>query len=61
MRYTLQVYKGKRKGWYLRIIARNGKVVMDGGEAYSSKSNAQRAAERFAAAFAADHVKIITL
>lgn len=46
MKYKLQIYKGKRGGWYIRIIARNGKIVADGGEPYSSKSNATRAANR---------------
>ena len=56
--YTLQIYKGKKGGWYIRIIARNGKIVMDGGEAYKSAYNARRAAARFAYAFAADNVSI---
>lgn len=45
MRYKIQYYKGK-KGWCIRIIAKNGKIVADGGEAYSSSSNALRACKR---------------
>ena len=56
--YTMQIYKGKRGGWFLRIIARNGKIVMDGGEAYKNAYNARRAAARFAYAFASDNVAI---
>ena len=56
--YTMQIYKGKRGGWYLRIVARNGKIVMDGGEAYKTAYNARRAAARFAYAFACDNVAI---
>ena len=43
--HTIELYKGK-KGWYIRIIARNGKIVADGGEAYANYSNALRAATR---------------
>ena len=45
MRYKIQYYKGK-KGWYIRIIAKNGKIVADGGEPYSSLSNVVRACKR---------------
>lgn len=46
--HTIELYKGK-KGWYIRIIARNGKIVADGGEAYASYSNALRASQRLRA------------
>lgn len=45
MRYKIQYYKGK-KGWCIRIIAKNGKIVADGGEAYSSVGNVLRACKR---------------
>lgn len=45
MSYKIQYYKGK-KGWYIRIIAKNGKIVADGGEAYATSSNARRASIR---------------
>lgn len=45
MRYKIQYYKGK-KGWCIRIIAKNGKIVADGGEPYSSVSNVVRACKR---------------
>ncbi len=46
--HLIELYKGK-KGWYIRIIARNGKIVADGGEAYYNYTNAKRAAERLRA------------
>jgi uncharacterized protein YegP (UPF0339 family) len=45
MSYKIQYYKGK-KGWYIRIIAKNGKIVADGGEAYATSGNARRASIR---------------
>jgi uncharacterized protein YegP (UPF0339 family) len=45
MSYKIQYYKGK-KGWYIRIIAKNGKIVADGGEAYSTVGNVLRACKR---------------
>lgn len=43
--HLIELYKGKR-GWYIRILARNGKIVADGGEPYANYSNALRAANR---------------
>jgi uncharacterized protein YegP (UPF0339 family) len=43
--HTIELYKGKR-GWYIRILARNGKIVADGGEAYSTVGNVLRACKR---------------
>jgi uncharacterized protein YegP (UPF0339 family) len=45
MSYKIQYYKGK-KGWYIRIIAKNGKIVADGGEPYSTVGNVIRACKR---------------
>lgn len=58
MRYRIEVYHGKRGGWYIRVRARNGKIVMDGGEAYTRKVAAMRAVNRFVNAFTADKVII---
>lgn len=44
MTHKIQIYKGKKGGWYIRIIAKNGKIVADGG-----KANAKRAAKRLIA------------
>jgi len=45
-------YKGK-KGFYIRIVAKNGKIIADGGEAYTTISNVHRAAKRLKAAISA--------
>ncbi len=42
---TIEVYKDRASGWRWRITASNGKIVADSGEAYSTRSNAVRAAE----------------
>ena len=34
----LKIYKDKRGAWRWRAVARNGRVVADGSEAYSSKA-----------------------
>lgn len=49
MTHKIQIYKGKKGGWYIRIVAKNGKIVADGGEAYANKANAKRAAKRLIA------------
>ena len=58
MTHKIQIYKGK-KGWYIRIVARNGKIVADGGEAYSSKSNCLRAAKRLRTAVALANIEVL--
>lgn len=45
MNHTIEYYLSK-KGWRIRIIAKNGKIIADGGEAYSTKSNVVRACKR---------------
>lgn len=45
MGHVIEYYKGKR-GYYIRIKAKNGKIVADGGEPYSNISNVRRAALR---------------
>lgn len=59
MKHKLQIYKGKKGGWYIRIVARNGKIVADGGEAYSTRSNAIRAGKRLTANIAAATIEIL--
>ncbi len=39
-------------GWRWRLIAANGNIVADSGEAYSSKWNAKRAVRRLKASVA---------
>jgi uncharacterized protein YegP (UPF0339 family) len=55
--HIVEYYKGK-KGWFIRIKAKNGKIVMDGGESYASKTNAKRAVHRFVNAFKKETVII---
>lgn len=45
-RYTLLYYQGQDNQWYWRILASNKKIVADGSEGYSSKSNLLRAVKR---------------
>lgn len=49
--HILYVYTAK-DGFRWRCVAANGNVVADGGQAYSRKSSAKRAAKRFVAALA---------
>lgn len=58
MTHKIQIYKGK-KGWYIRIVARNGKIVADGGEPYISKSNCIRAAKRLRTAVALANIEVL--
>lgn len=39
-------YQGEDSQWYWRLLASNKKVVADGSEGYSSKSNMLRAIKR---------------
>jgi uncharacterized protein YegP (UPF0339 family) len=45
---VIHVYKGAggRQRWRWRVVAANGRVVADSGEAYLTKWNAKRAAKR---------------
>jgi len=46
MRYTLTVYQDKAKLYRWRITHKNGNILADSGEGYSTQSNAVRAARR---------------
>jgi len=45
-RHILQLYKGKDKQWYWRVVAGNSQVVASGAEGYSSKGHLNRAVLR---------------
>jgi uncharacterized protein YegP (UPF0339 family) len=45
-RKQIEVFEGKRGGFFWRARDRNGKIVADGAEPYSTASNARRAARR---------------
>lgn len=59
MTHKIQIYKGKKGGWYIRIIARNGKIVADGGEAYANSSNAKRAAKRLTTSLITAKIEVV--
>ena len=40
-----EVYEGKNKKWFWRLISK-GKIVADGGQGYSASQNARRAVIR---------------
>jgi hypothetical protein len=46
----IRVYQDLAGGWRWRVVADNGRIVADSAEAYDSKSNAKRAAQRLIAA-----------
>lgn len=45
-KYTLWYYEGQDNQWYWRLLASNKKVIADGSEGYSSKSNVLRAVKK---------------
>lgn len=45
-KWTLHSYKDKAYFWRWRLVARNGKIIADSGEGYSSRTNALRAARK---------------
>lgn len=46
----IEYFPGADNQWYWRYRARNGKISATGGEGYSTKSNARRAARRIGVA-----------
>jgi uncharacterized protein len=42
---TIRVYRDASGGWRWTLIARNGRVVADSGEAYTTRRKAMTAAE----------------
>ena len=40
---TFEIYRDVRGLWRWRLVARNGRIVANGGEGYSSKGNVNRA------------------
>ena len=45
-----EVYQGRNKKWYWRLLAANGEIISDGGQGYSTSQNARRAVNRLVAA-----------
>lgn len=46
----VEIFRGLGDEWYWRARASNGKVVGDGSEGYSNRSNCRRAALKYARA-----------
>ena len=42
-----EIYKDKKIQWRWRLVAKNGKIVADGGEGYYMKYNVKRAIKAF--------------
>lgn len=50
--YLLLVYRDRAGEWRLRLSHRNGKITFDGGQGYSRRGDAVRAAKRLKIAVA---------
>lgn len=42
----IQVFRGRDRQYYWRLLSANRKIVADGAEGYATSSNARRAARR---------------
>jgi uncharacterized protein YegP (UPF0339 family) len=49
--YDVDVYKDKAGEFRWRLVAPNGKIIADGGEGYSTRASAVRAAKRLSVVF----------
>jgi uncharacterized protein YegP (UPF0339 family) len=56
---TVHVHRGKDGQWYWRAVARNGRTRADGGEGYTRRSSAVRAAKGFFRDVRAATIKIV--
>lgn len=45
MDYYFSLYQDVSNHWRWRLVARNGKIIANGGEAFYSKSDAHRSAQ----------------
>ena len=54
---TFRIYRA-RDGWRWRAVRTNGRVVADGGEAYTRKAGARRAVWRFIAAVDRENIRV---
>jgi uncharacterized protein YegP (UPF0339 family) len=60
MRNSIEIYMDRRNQWRWSLRSRNGHVIADGGEGYSTKSNARRAARRVGGALILARVVDVT-
>jgi len=42
---TFEVYRDRADEWRWRLVARNGRIIADSGEGYTSKQGAERGIE----------------
>jgi uncharacterized protein YegP (UPF0339 family) len=45
-----EIYEGRNKKWFWRLVAENSKIIADGSQGYSTSQNARRAVTRLKAA-----------
>lgn len=43
----VEIYQGGSGKWYWHILARNGRIVADGGQGYITKWGCKRAVRKF--------------
>ena len=54
---TFRIYRA-RDGWRWRAVRANGRIVADGGEAYTRKASARRALWRFIEAIDRENITV---
>ena len=54
---TFRIYRA-RDGWRWRAVRANGRVVADGGEAYTRKAGARKAVWRFIGAIDRENIRV---
>ncbi len=54
---TFCIYRA-RDGWRWRAVRANGRIVADGGEAYTRKAGARRAVWRFIGAIDRENIRV---
>jgi len=54
---TFHVYRAK-DGWRWRAVRANGRIMADGGEAYTRKADARRAVWRLIAAIDRENIRV---
>lgn len=54
--WKFEIYQDRALEYRWRLKAANGRIVADGGEGYSTKSNAKQAAERARGSIASTNI-----
>lgn len=60
IRNTIEIYMDRRLQWRWSLRAKNGNVIADGSQCYSTQSNARRAARRVGGALILARVVDVT-